>query len=52
MKEKYSTEEIFPLPDPNFTKPAIKIKAHKDAALANKSNAEIVNKEEVNYARL
>lgn len=50
LREKYGIEEIYPLPHPDLTKPALKIKAHKDAHKADKSNAEIVNKEEVNYA--
>ena len=51
MRVKYTIKEIFPLPDPELTKPALRIKVHKDTAKANQSNAEIVNKEEVNYVR-
>lgn len=50
LTEKYEQADVFPLPESGLTQPAIIIAKHRDADKANHHNAEIINKEEVNYA--
>jgi anaerobic dimethyl sulfoxide reductase subunit B (iron-sulfur subunit) len=48
LKKKYpGTQNIYPLPAPNLTEPAIVIQPHKDSAKASKANASVANWEEV-----
>lgn len=47
--KKHPVAEVYPLPEKQITGPALLIKEHKDARKANKENAAIINKEEVNY---
>jgi hypothetical protein len=48
LKKKYGeVRQIFPLPDPAQTEPALVIKPHRDAARAAERGAEVANWEEV-----
>ncbi len=48
LRKKYGdVSQIFPLPDPSQTEPALVIKPHPDAAKAAERAAEVANWEEV-----
>lgn len=48
LQKKYlGTGQVYPLPDPSLTEPAIVITPHKDAERAKKEKAKIANREEV-----
>jgi hypothetical protein len=48
LKKKYGeVRQIFPLPDPAQTEPALVIKPHRDSAKAAERAAEVANWEEV-----
>ncbi len=50
LSEKYKdVGNIYPLPDPEITKPSILIKPHKDAQMAKEMNPEVVNMEEIKH---
>ncbi len=51
LVKKYGEKEhVYPLPNPEITKPSIVIKPHKDAHMAKELNPEVVNMEEIKYA--
>lgn len=52
LRRKYSDERnLFPLPDPGLTRPALVVSPHRDASRANSKTAQIANAEEVGYVR-
>jgi len=48
LRERYGgTSQVYPLPDPGETRPALIIRPHRDAGRANKETAEVANWEEL-----
>ncbi len=50
LKEKYGNDNVFPLPNQSYTKPAYVITPHPSAKIATKENASVINEEEVSHA--
>ena len=47
LEARHGRASCYPLPDPDFTRPALVISPHKDAARSGAKTAEVANREEV-----